>query len=50
MFSDISSTRGRFSGSDGIAGVSRIAVMKVALRLAVHERPNILPHDGMKIS
>jgi hypothetical protein len=39
-----------FSGGNGIADVPRIAAMKVALVLAVHERPNILPHDEMRIS
>jgi hypothetical protein len=38
-----------FDGGNGIAGVPRIAAMKVALVLAVHERPNILPHDDMKV-
>jgi hypothetical protein len=39
-----------FHGGNGIATVPRIAAMKVALWLAVHECPNILPHDAMTIS
>jgi hypothetical protein len=39
-----------FSAGDGIAGVPRIAAMKVALVLAVHERPNVPAHDDMTIS
>jgi hypothetical protein len=50
MFSDISSTRTYFSGDSGIVGIPRIAVMKLALSLAAHERPNILAHDYMMVS
>jgi hypothetical protein len=39
-----------FSGGNGIAGAPRIAAMKVALVFAVHERPNILPHDDVTVS